>query len=99
VLAGLAGALLAVTAQGLPPADSASPAMALIVLAAALLGGAGRPAGALVGAALFTLAPVLVPAVPAAQEVLAGLVLTAAVVWPAARCGLLGLLDHDPGIG
>jgi ABC-type branched-subunit amino acid transport system permease subunit len=89
-LAGAAGVVLAVLVQGVPDAGTASPSFALVVLAVALLGGAGSPVGALAGALVLGLAPLAVGTLPDAQALLAAAIVVVVACVPGARGGLVG---------
>jgi branched-chain amino acid transport system permease protein len=91
-VAGLAGSILAVQSQGLPDLAMASPAMAVVVVGLALLGGVASPGGAVLGALVVGLAPVAVSGVPDPQLVVACLALAVVAAVPRARGGLAELV-------
>lgn len=92
-LGGAGGSVLAVQAQGIPDAATASPAFAVVVVAVALLGGPRAPAGALLGALILGVVPALAPGPLDLQLVVAGLTVVAFALLPPVRGGLLDAVD------
>ena len=89
MLSGLGGALFAVLVQSSPGPEQWSPAVGIALLAIPLVGGAVVPEGAVIGAAVYAVAPRLWPGTGDPVMVGALLAVLAAVLIPG---GLLGVL-------
>ena len=93
--AALAGVLLALVVGFVSP-DPFSLALAISLIAACVLGGAGTVLGAVVGGAYLTWAPAAAESVGVAQPILQGVVLIARAAVPAGRSGALPRTDGTP---